>query len=83
MPVILEKGQEQRWLNLKTPLSEITKMLRPFNAELMNAYPISPEVKSPKVDKRELIRPMGERLEPEYNKNSSEHIDLHGMGSYK
>jgi len=83
MPVILEKGQEQKWLNLRTPLSEITKMLRPFKAELMNAYPISPEVKSPKVDRRELIRPMGERLEPEYNINSSEHIDLHGMGRYK
>ena len=83
MPVILEKSQEQRWLNMHTPLSEITKMLRPFNADLMNAYPISPDIKSPKSNGKQLITPIGERLNPEFNLRSSGKIHLQGMGRYK
>jgi putative SOS response-associated peptidase YedK len=83
MPVILKRGQEQRWLNLKTPLADITKLLHSYEAELMNAYPITPEVKSSKAEGKHLIDPQGERLNPEYNMQSSNEIHLHGMGRYK
>ena len=83
MPVILKRGQEQRWLNLKTPLADITKLLHPYDAELMNAYPISSDVKSPKAEGKGLISPLGERLNPEYNMKLSNEIHLHGMGRYK
>ena len=83
MPVILSKGQEQRWLNLKTPLTDITKMLNSYDANLMNAYPISPLVKNPKSNDKELISPVGNRLSSEFNLKESNEIKLFGMGRYK
>jgi len=83
MPVILDRHNEQRWLNSKTPLSEITKMLQPFPAHKMNAYPISPEIRSPKTNSKDLIEPVGERLMTEYDLKQSEAIFLQGMGRNK
>jgi len=83
MPVILKRGQEQRWLNLKTPLADITKMLKPYDSNLMNAFPITPKIKSPKQEGKDLINPLGERINPEFNLRSSEQINLQGMGRYK
>jgi hypothetical protein len=34
-------------------------------AEFMNAYPVSPEIKSPKTDGKQLVDAVGERLELE------------------
>lgn len=83
MPVILEKRNEQRWLNLKTPLSDITKMLRPYPSQLMNAYPISPDIKNPQNNSRELINPLGQRIDKEVNLQQNDEIHLFGMGRYK
>ena len=83
MPVVLRRGQEQQWLNKNTPLSDITKMLKAYDSDLMNAYRISPGIKSPKSEGEELISPKGERLMPEFSLHTKEKIDLHGMGRYK
>lgn len=83
MPVILSKGQEQRWLNLNTPLADVTKMLNTYNADLMNAYPISPDVKNPKAEGLELIDPVGERITTESHLKESNSLKLYGMGRYK
>jgi len=76
-------GKQEKWLNPKTPLSEITKLLRAFPANKMNAYPISPEISDPKNNKRELIEPIGERLTPEIDLRKDEELKLFGMGRYK
>ncbi len=50
MPVILSKSDEKKWINPKLPLADVTKLLTPYPAGLMNAYPISPEIKNPEAD---------------------------------
>lgn len=64
-PVILRKKSEHRWLRDTAPLSEITALLQPYPSEFMNCYPVSPSVKSPKNNSRELLDPTGEKLIPE------------------
>jgi putative SOS response-associated peptidase YedK len=80
MPVILNEPDEVTWLNPSTELSQITKLLEPYPANLMNAYPVSPEIKSPKNNYKELLTPVGERLYPEYEFKFSQHVVMQGFG---
>jgi len=80
-PVILPKSAEYSWLSHKTSLSDITSLLQPFPAELMNAYPIHPAIKDPKVERAELIKPTGDRLELETDTSVSLGLKLQGMGT--
>lgn len=41
MPVILEEGEIETWLSSDTPLADIPTMLRPYQAQLMDLYPVS------------------------------------------
>ena len=82
-PVILKPGYEQMWLNPNTPLSDITKLLKPFPSELMNAYPIDKEIKNPKNNDKALILPKGSTLFAEQVIKSSKDLKLQGMGSRK
>ena len=83
MPVILSKGQEQRWLNLKTPLADITKMLNSYDANLMNAYSISSEVSSSRNNYKELINPLSPPIYGENELRVDHSLHLQGMGSRK
>ncbi len=56
MPVILEKQNEDTWLNPdETEPEQLTKLLHPYPASDMDAYPVSKLVNSPKNDTREVI----------------------------
>ncbi|MFK7757788.1 MAG: SOS response-associated peptidase, partial [Flavobacteriales bacterium] len=79
-PVILEKGEETEWLNSSTPLGEITSLLKPYPDEMLNAYPISPAIKSPRANGTELLQPTGERVFTEYDYEIYSDIKLFGMG---
>lgn len=79
-PVILRKKHEGLWLNTKTPLTDITRLLQPYPAEEMNAYPISSAIKKPSAEGRELIEAIGERIAPEKNITFTKHNKLFGMG---
>jgi putative SOS response-associated peptidase YedK len=57
MPVILRREDEQKWIG-KTPEDEIISMLKPFPADLMESYPVSPLVNSPGNDSPDLIVPV-------------------------
>jgi putative SOS response-associated peptidase YedK len=81
-PVILEKSMEQKWLQGEH-LNDITWMLKPYPAELMNGYPIGRGIKNPGANGLEYIQPAGERLVPEERVVSSSGLHLHGMGRYK
>ena len=65
MPVILHQSNEHTWLNKEAPLTDITRLLRPYPANLMNAYPIDPAIKDPKNNYKELTLPKGQRIQPE------------------
>lgn len=81
-PVILHESDERRWLRAEH-LNEITGMLEPYPADEMNAYPISPKIKNPRANGRELLDPVGDRLTPETVTRINSEIKLQGMGSGK
>ena len=56
MPVILEKGDEEAWLNPdETDPERLLPLLHPYPAHDMEAYPVSRLVNSPKHDTKEVI----------------------------
>ena len=83
LPVILNRSDEKYWLSDTLPLSEVTRLLVPYPASLMNAYPIAPTIKNPHADDPGLIHPAGERLMPETYLRDSREIRITGMGSNK
>jgi len=57
MPVILTPDKERAWLD-EVPLEDVGAFLRPYDAELMKAYEVSPLVNSPKNDAKSVIAPV-------------------------
>jgi len=78
-PLFLHPHQEKTWLDMHTPLNEITAMMVPFPAEELNAYPISADIKSPNNKELQLLAPIGQRVFPEYAYEVYEEIKLFGM----
>lgn len=61
MPVILPPQAYARWLDpANQDLGELQKLLQPYPAEEMTAYPVSTAVNSPRNNSAELIRPVAE-----------------------
>ncbi len=79
-PVVLPREYEKDWLAKDISLDEITSLLEPYPANLMNAYPISSEIKNPKVNGLQLLKPTGERIYKEYDYRIYEELKLQGMG---
>jgi len=67
-PVILREEDYSKWLDLNTPLAEITNLMHPLPEHMMNAYPVSTRVKNVRNNDRDIIEPVGERVyaETEY-----------------
>jgi putative SOS response-associated peptidase YedK len=79
-PVILPREHEREWLNAALPLAEITAMLTPYNAGLMNAYPIDAAIKNPALKSIDALQPIGERVFPETEETLHQATRLQGMG---
>lgn len=60
MPVILEPGDYDAWLDPATPIDEATALLTPCSAEQLRAYAVNRIVGSPKNDVPECIEPLSE-----------------------
>ncbi len=59
MPVIVDPVDHDAWLDAEgTAVSEALALLRPFEAEAMTAYPVSPRVNSPRNDDAECVAPI-------------------------
>jgi putative SOS response-associated peptidase YedK len=58
MPVILDPGDYDRWLDPATPLEDVRALLKPFPAERMEAHPVSRAVNSVKNDSEALLEPL-------------------------
>ncbi len=54
MPVILERNDEQRWISPK-PDPTLVELLKPFPADLMDAWPVSQLVNSPRNEVPEIV----------------------------
>ena len=59
MPVILQREDEARWLDpaLTDPV-QLLPLLKPYPSELMEYYPVSRQVNSPRVDMPSNIEPL-------------------------
>jgi putative SOS response-associated peptidase YedK len=58
MPVILERPNFEQWLDPAEQDAEaLGWMLRPYRADAMRAYPVSPLVNNPKNDDARCIEP--------------------------
>ncbi|MEM6346814.1 MAG: SOS response-associated peptidase [Bacteroidota bacterium] len=57
MPVILDAAAAERWLSPQEQAEDLQEILRPYPAEEMKAYPVSPEVGSVRNESERLIRP--------------------------
>lgn len=79
-PVIIAKEFRQSWLDPDIDVGGISELMTPYPAELMNAYPISIEIKNPNASGPELIAPIGQRLNPEHDYKVVNEIGLQGMG---
>lgn len=62
MPVILSRENEARWLSKELSTDELSAMMQPYPAELMNGYPIAPTIKNPRANDPGLIHPAGPRI---------------------
>lgn len=82
-PVILDKADESTWLSKSAPLSDITRLLKPFSSEKMDAFPISNKIKNPKLKSRDLIDPIGDSLNSDAVILSRKELELKGMGVRK
>ena len=82
-PVILDESTYEDWVNPDLPLADATSLLKPYPGELLNAYPVSKSIKSPKVNGVELLEPIGERLYPQYKYSIYEELSMHGMGELR
>ncbi len=80
-PVILPEDAEKEWLSQQTPLQDILGLMSPYPAQYMNAYPIDPKIKNPRAEGRELIQPIGQRLQPEKDFQIKKDLYLRGMGN--
>ncbi len=79
-PVILNSWQEKKWISDKTALTDITDMLFPYKAELMDAYPISDNIKDPKNDNADLIKSCGDNLNSDTKINVKDRLHRQGFG---
>jgi putative SOS response-associated peptidase YedK len=58
MPVILPTGQEELWLNAKTPPATAQDLLQPYPDELMTMYSVSRRVNYAREKGPEVIKPI-------------------------
>lgn len=82
-PLILRPEQESKWLNLNTALSDVTKIMQPVANDYLNAFPISPDIKNPKNNSKDLIKPLGVSFYNVEEIATSKELRLQGMGSGK
>ena len=82
-PVILPESEERRWLNTDAPVGEVLDLLKPYPAEEMNAYPISPKIKNPRADGADLLNPTGERINQETDIQIEKELRKQGLGNHR
>lgn len=79
-PVLLDPADEHKWIDPVTPLGDVTALLRPIPDGTLNAYPIDPGIKNPRLNGTTLLQPIGQRIFPEYDYELHQSLEMFGMG---
>lgn len=58
MPVVVGPADHARWLDRDVPGEAVADLLKPYDAEAMEAWPVSTAVNSPKNDTCECVAPL-------------------------
>ncbi len=64
MPVILEQAHHERWLDREKKAADVADLLKPFDADRMEAWPVSTAVNKPENNDPSLIEPVESRSYP-------------------
>ena len=64
-PVILTRDTESIWLDPKASVSDVQALLKPISGDVLNAYPVSSAMKSPRAEGESLLKPTGDYLKQE------------------
>ena len=64
MPVILPREAEKKWLDTQSKTEEVIRLLVPYDASLMKAYPVSDDVNKAIINAPELILPASPGTQP-------------------
>ena len=67
MPMILSRSNELQWIRASNHLSDVLRLLSPYPAEKMNAYPVSEMVNTEGLNEPSMLNPVGEKLLVEIN----------------
>jgi putative SOS response-associated peptidase YedK len=62
MPVIIPPSRRMRYLKNDIPLNQVMRMVRTFESDLFNLYPVSMEINHQGVDHKGLVQPIGEAI---------------------
>lgn len=79
-PVILPRNAEQKWLDSSISLSDVKDLLKPYREGDMNAYPISTEIKNPRNNNADLLKPTGPAVLSDKKLQIEQELVLEGMG---
>jgi len=74
MPVVIPPSRRTRYLKEGIPLNEVMRMLNPFESDLFNLYPVSTKVNNPLENSLGVLKPIGQRLYPEYTYQSKDQL---------
>ena len=58
MPVMLSNDDAQKWLAVNDEIAHALTLLKPFAADAMEGYDVSPLVNNPRNDSPECVRPI-------------------------
>ncbi len=81
-PVILRNRDYSTWLQA-THLDQISPLLVPYGLDTLNAYPLDPSIRSPRVDDEELLKPIGQAVIKRNKVKFKTEFDTHGFGRKK
>jgi len=82
-PLVLDKKDEQKWLDPKLPIEELLGLLKPYPGEEFKAEAISIKVKNPRNKGQDLIIPIDSKGPSEYDISVKQSLKLQGMGQNK
>lgn len=83
MPVVIPANRRRQYLHPSTPLREITNLLRPYESDRVNLYPVGPGINNIHAGGKALLQPTGQRVYKEYEYVPGVYLKLEGMGSRK
>ncbi len=83
MPVIIPPSRRRRYLDATAHLNRIMPMLRPYENDSLNLYPVTDLLNDFSINSRDILLPAGERVYKEYTYEQKVYLKLEGMGSMK